>query len=68
MLVLVVVLVVVLVLDLLGFCDEKRSDVSAIILFCHCDAEASTHSRERDDFSTSVFRLSPIRHIPGFSA
>jgi hypothetical protein len=41
----VLVLVVVLALDLLGFCVEKRSNVSAIILFCHCDAETPKHSR-----------------------
>jgi hypothetical protein len=32
---------------LLGFCVENGSDVPAIILFCHCDAETSRHSRTK---------------------
>jgi len=46
-------IVVVLVLDLLGFCVEKRSDVSAIILFCHYDTATPT-----DSTTTSTRHLS----------
>ena len=39
------ILVVVHVIELLGSRVGKRSDVSAIIVFCHRDAERFTHSR-----------------------
>jgi hypothetical protein len=42
----VLVLVVVLVLDLLGFCDEKEVP-SVVILFDRSDGEISTLSRAR---------------------
>jgi hypothetical protein len=49
----------VLVLDLLGFCAEKRADLPGNILFRLCDGEKfeddDEHENE-DDFSTSEFR------------
>ena len=54
-----------LVLVPLGFCVEKRSDVSATILFCHCDAETPTYKDDdedenEDEFSASVFSQAEI--------